>query len=133
MCCSCHNVGILHWIRMNTCCNKSCKMSHINHKYCPDFICNFSEFPGFYYSWISTRTCNNHFGFKFIGKSSHFIKINRFRLRIQTIRNKVKYLPEKLALLPCVKCPPLERPMPRTVSPGFNNAKYTAMFALEPE
>src|SRR5438128_2336388 len=41
-------------------------------------------------------------------------------------------LPEKLSGWPCVRWPPCDRFMPRTVSPGLSSVKYTAMLACAP-
>ena len=42
-------------------------------------------------------------------------------------------LPEKFTGEPCVKCPPCDKSKPRILSPGFKQAKNTAVFACEPE
>ncbi len=44
-----------------------------------------------------------------------------------------KSRPEKFTGLPWVRCPPWDRSMPSTVSPGLQAAKYTAMLAWDPE
>jgi hypothetical protein len=44
-----------------------------------------------------------------------------------------KNLPVMLTFQPCVRWPPAGRPMPMMVSPGAQNARYTARFAGEPE
>ena len=45
----------------------------------------------------------------------------------------LKYLPEKLSCMPCVRWPPWARSMARIVSPGCSAARKTAMFACAPE
>ena len=57
-----YHISIRNRARMKSCCHKSCNVSHINHQYCPNLICNLTELLEINGSCISGCTGNDHFG-----------------------------------------------------------------------
>ena len=92
----CHNVGIGHGIRVQTCRNKSRNMSHINHKVRSDLVCNLTEFFKVDCARIRRSTCKNESGLMFKRKSAHLVKIYLLRLIRHTIGYNIKIIPRNI-------------------------------------
>ena len=68
------------------------------------------------------------------GQVAHLVEVDAVgrlaRTPYCTLRN---HLPVTTTFQPWVRCPPMDRSMPMTVSPGSRKATYTARLAGEPE
>ena len=62
---------------MKTCCNKTCNMSHINHKHSTVCMCNISHSLKINFSRISRSACYNKLRLNLINLLSKFLIINK--------------------------------------------------------
>ena len=90
VCCCCNELTIRNRVRMNACGNKTCDVSHINHKICAYCVGNLTELCKINNSWVCRRTCNNHLRLAFLCNFKNLIIVNSVRFGINTVWNKIE-------------------------------------------
>ena len=86
--CRCH-MSIWNRAWMQSCCNKTCNMSHIYHQICACFVCNLTEFFKINDSCISTCPCNNKLRLFFYRSLTNHLVIDH-AFFIDTIGHNIK-------------------------------------------
>ena len=77
MCCRCYNICVWDRAFMHACCNQTCNMCHIYHKYGTDFIGDLTEFLKIDLTCISRSSCNDHLWLTFQCDLSYLIIIDK--------------------------------------------------------
>ena len=84
------NVSIGYRIHMQTGCNKTCNMCHIDHKDCADFLCNIGNDVETNLTGICTCARNDKLGLAFIRNAAEFIIINALVRFAYAVRNNIE-------------------------------------------
>ena len=90
MCCGCYNVSIGNGVRVKSCGNKTCDMSHINHKVSANALCDLGDALEVDDPGISGRAGYDELRLTFVSRFFHSLIVDGFVFGGKTVGNEVE-------------------------------------------